>query len=230
MSDYGDATLRLIEAVFDEGATHAAVLMRHSAREFEAGRHDLENPLTDEGRELASRLGAGLPKDVLVRGYASPAERCLETAELMLAGHQQGGGRSTRHRPIEALGVFYVLDQMKMFKAMTAAGGQLPFLGEWFDERVPTDVMMPAELAARLVAGVVTHKLDQVVERPQLDVCVSHDMTVYTVRRILLGVEAAAETEVRFLDGVIFYETDGEVRVRSMDGASAAFPKPGKIR
>ena len=51
-----------------------------------------------------------------------------------------------------------------------------------------------------------------------------------TVRRILLGVDAVGETEVRFLDGVIFYETDGEVRVRSIDGASAVFPKPAKIR
>jgi len=220
MIDYGADTLRLVETVFDEGATHAAVLMRHSAREFAAGRHDLENPLTDEGRELAHQLGAGLPKEVLVRGYASPAERCLETAELMLNGHRGGGGRVTRHRPIEALGVFYVLDQMKMFKAMTAAGGQLPFLGAWFDERVPTDVMMPAQLAARLVAGVVTDKLDQVVERPQLDVCVSHDMTVYTVRHILMGIEANETNEVRFLDGLVFYEMEDQLRVRSSYGDS----------
>ena len=221
MTDYGKDTLRLIESVFDEGATHAAILMRHSAREFVEGRHDLDNQLTDEGRDLARKLGAALPKGVLVRGYSSPAERCLETAELMLAGHRSGGGRVTRHRPVEALGVFYVLDQMRMFRAVMAAGGQLPFLAQWYDERIPTDVMMPAPMAAHLVAGVVADKLTQVVERPQLDVCVSHDMTVYTVRRVLLGKEAAEETEVRFLDGLVFYETGSEVRVRSIDGDCA---------
>ena len=84
MTDYGDATRELVRSVFEEGASHAALLMRHSAREFAPGRHDLENPLTDEGRELARQLGVGLPKNVLLRGYASPAERCLETAERML--------------------------------------------------------------------------------------------------------------------------------------------------
>ena len=79
MATNGDETVRLIESAFDAGARHVGLLMRHSAREFVPGRHDLENPLTDEGRALAERMGASLPKDLLVRGYASPAERCLRT-------------------------------------------------------------------------------------------------------------------------------------------------------
>ena len=42
----------------------------------------------------------------------------METAELVLAGHESGGGNVTRHRPLEALGVFYALDQMKMWQGM----------------------------------------------------------------------------------------------------------------
>ncbi|NJN51043.1 MAG: histidine phosphatase family protein [Gammaproteobacteria bacterium] len=158
-SGYGDRTRVLIESAFDAGAHHVAVLMRHSAREFEPGRHDLLNSLTDEGREFAIALGRGLPKAVLARGYASPAERCMETAELMLRGHVAGGGEATRHRAVEGLGVFYVLDQMRMFKSMMAAEGQVPFLRRWIDGGVGADVMMPADLAARLVARVVSEKL-----------------------------------------------------------------------
>ena len=51
--EYGDSTLALVAEVLAEGVEHAVLLMRHSAREFEPGRHDLENPLTDEGRDLA---------------------------------------------------------------------------------------------------------------------------------------------------------------------------------
>ena len=218
MTRYGDATIALLNSVFDDGVEHAAALIRHSAREFEPGRHDLLNPLTDEGRLLAREFGAALPKRVLVRGYASPAERCVETVQLILESHSAGGGRVTRHRPVEALGVFYVLDQMKMFRAMTGVDGQVPFLQRWFDGGIAADVMMPADLAAKLLGRVVVGKLDAPLERPQLDICVSHDMSLYLVRDRLLGLSVAESGSVDFLDGVVFYERDRALWMRGLNG------------
>ena len=222
MPRYGEATLALIEDVYRQGADHVAALMRHSAREFEPGRHDLLNPLTDEGRAFAREFGKGLPKDVLVRGYASPAERCMETVGLILEGHGESGGRVTRHRPIEALGVFYVLDQMKMFRAMTSASGQVAFLARWFAGGVDDDVMMPAEVAAKLVGRVVASKLEAPLERRQLDVCVSHDMSLYLVRDRLLGLGVETSGAVEFLDGVVFYRRGGKLWMRGLHGAERA--------
>ena len=217
MDEFGDATVRLVESVLAAGARHVGLLMRHSAREFVPGRHDLENPLTDEGRALARRMGSLLPKDLLVRGYASPAERCVVTAALILGGHEADGGRVARHRPVEGLGVFYVLDQMRMFRAMQAAQGQVGFLERWFEGDVPADVMMPADLAAKLVARIVTEKLRQPIATPQLEVCVSHDITLYLVRDRLLG-HKPASAEVRFLDGLVFYEDADGTWLASCDG------------
>jgi broad specificity phosphatase PhoE len=222
MTQCGDTTLRLLESVYADGVDHAVVLMRHSAREFEPGRHDLLNPLTDEGRALAVRFGDALPKNVLVRGYASPAQRCLDTAELILHGHRERGGRVSRHRPIEALGVFYVLDQMKMYRAMTAASGQIPFLANWFAGDTDDDTMMPADLAAKLVARVAVGKLDAPLERPQLDVCVSHDMSLYLMRDRLLGLPVAEAGDVNFLDAVVFYRRDGDLLMRAPECAPRA--------
>ena len=66
MTAPGDATVRLLNDLFEGGVESAVVLMRHSAREFAPGRHDLANPLTEEGRELARRLGERLPDDLTV--------------------------------------------------------------------------------------------------------------------------------------------------------------------
>ena len=154
------------------------------------------------GTRLARAFGTALPKRLLVRGYTSPAQRCVETTELILQGHAAAGGQITRSRPIEALGVFYVLDQMRMYRAMTAATGQVPFLASWFAGGVPADVMMPAPLAAKLLGGVVASKLRAPVQRPQLDLCVSHDMSLYLVRDRLLEMNVAEAGEVAFLDGV----------------------------
>jgi broad specificity phosphatase PhoE len=223
VESYGVETVRLVESALAAGARHVGLLMRHSAREFVPGRHDLENPLTDEGRVLAERMGAALPKDLLLRGYASPAERCIETAALLLRGHEGRGGHVARHRPVEGLGVFYVLDQMRMYRAMQAAQGQVGFLERWFAGDIAPDVMMPADLAARLVARVVTEKLRQPIAAPQLDVCVSHDMTLYLVRDRLLG-RAPGSEEVKFLDGVVFYSDDEGTWLAAADGARVRVP------
>lgn len=214
---YGDATIRLIHDVLGGRGRHAVALMRHSAREFVPGRHDLENPLTPEGRDLAVRLGELLPKDATVRGYASPPARCMDTAELVLAGHARGGGPVTRHRPVEGLGVFYALDQMKMWKGLTAAGGLVPFMQDWVAGRAPADALMPAEVAAGLILRILAARLAEPVATPQIDICVSHDMTLYLMRTVLLE-EPAAGQEVRFLDSLVLYQTDGDYWMTSHYG------------
>ncbi len=160
---YGDATLAQVEAMANEGCTHMVLLMRHSAREFNPDVHDLENPLTDEGRELSQRLGRQLPKAYTLRGYASPAGRCVETAQLCLDGHAAEGGSSTRVRPVEGLGVFYVLDQMKMYRVMRDMGSLQQFVSAWSDRAIPQDALIPAQEAARILMRVVSEKLSQSV-------------------------------------------------------------------
>lgn len=215
---YGEPTLDLLDRVRGDGARHVVVLMRHSAREFAPDRHDLENPLTAEGRALALDLGARLPRSLTLRAYASPPERCMETAALVLEGHRREGGAVTRHRPLEALGVFYALDQMKMWKLMSEAGGLVPFLDAWTREDIPGDVMIPARLAAELIQRVLTEKLRQPVADEQLDLCVSHDMTLYLVREMLLD-EPASGAEVGFLDALMLYESAGALWLTSHHGS-----------
>ena len=67
---------------------------------------------------------------------------------------------------------------------------------------------MPAELAARLVFDFAAANLDRPIQLPQLDVLVSHDMTIFTVRDRLLN-QAVADFPVEFLDGLIIFEKDG---------------------
>ena len=219
MSDqqYGEATIDLFERVRARGVRHAVAVMRHSAREFAPGVHDLENPLTEEGRQLARGLGGRLPKEITVRAYASPPERCMETAALVLDSHRAGGGAVTRHRPLEALGVFYALDQMKMWKGIQAAGGLVPFLDGWMQGQVARDAMIPADLAAKLLLQVLAEKLRARVAEDQLDLCVSHDMTLYLLRDRLLG-EPCSGPEVLFLDALVLFEEDGELWMTSHHG------------
>ena len=217
MSEHGDAALAMIGDVLADGVDHAAVLLRHSARTFEPGLHDLDNLLTDEGRALCRRFGCRLPMELTLRAYASPAQRCVETAQLVLDAHQAEGGSITRHRPMEALGVFYALDQMKMWKGMEAAGGMANYLQGWLAGAVPADAMMPAHWAARLVLGGMAEKLAAPVARPQLDLHVSHDVTLHLLRSALLG-EPADGPPVEFLDGLLVWRAEGALWLKSQHG------------
>ena len=217
MSAHGDSVLEMISEALADGVDHAAVLLRHSARTFKDGLHDLDNQLTDEGRALCRRLGRLLPKDLTLRAYASPAHRCLETAQLILEAHEAEGGAITRHRPMEALGVFYALDQMKMWKGMEAAGGMANYLQSWVAGAVPADAMMPAQWAARLVLGCMAEKLAAPVARPQLDLHVSHDFTLHLLRSALLG-EPADGPPVEFLDGLVVWQAEGALWLKCQHG------------
>lgn len=214
---YGDATIELARELAASGVAHMVLLMRHSAREFNPNVHDLVNPLTDEGRDLARRFGELLPKGHTLRGYASPPERCLETAQLALLGHASKGGATTRVRPVEGLGVFYVLDQMKMFRAMGEAGGLDGFVDSWMAGKQPKDMVMPAGIAARLVLDICTSKLDGAMAARQVDLCVSHDLTVHVVRDQLLR-QPPASGAVEFLDAIAVYRRDGQLLLQSSLG------------
>lgn len=228
MPHFGDTTISLVKELADLGVNHLVLLIRHSAREFVEGRHDLDNPLTPEGRQLATRLGEKLPKQFLMRAYASPVERCMETAQIILDAHSDMGGASTRLRPVEALGVFYVLDQQKMFRSMqalTAKGDR--FLEQWYAGKIAADIMMPAAIAAETVTSVAKAKLRQRVADYQLDLMVSHDMTLYTIRDQLLQQGYDSHGEVNFLDAVAFYEVGEQIHIKSHLGDSILLSRPG---
>ena len=211
----GDTTIELIETLINEGVDHIVLLMRHSAREYAPGKHDLLNPLTDEGRDLARSMGKRLPKGLVVRGYTSPAERCVETADLIMSGYAAAEGQTLRNRVVEALGVFYVLDQIKMFKSMQASGGMAGFLQLWFDGGIAEDILIPAALAARLVSGVAKEKLVPSGDAPQLDLLVSHDFTLFTIKDQLLKQGINRYPHVHYLDGVAFFNRNGKPFIQS---------------
>jgi broad specificity phosphatase PhoE len=213
---FGNATAELVNDVFAEGADRAVLLMRHSARTFDSSIHDLHNPLTDHGRDLCAKLGQKLPKHLTIKGYASPPERCVETAEKTIAAHTENGGTGGRTRPVEALGVFYCLDQQKMWKVLRTCDGLADFVGRWFEQKMPVDALMPPELAVQMIMRVLQAKLEA-LNTNHLDLCVTHDMTVFTMRHGM-GLEPAHGPDVEFLDGLVLFEKDGRRLFRSHHG------------
>ena len=83
---------------------------------------------------------------------------------------------------------------------MSQTKGLEDYLNRWFQGELSGDVMMPSKVAVAMVLNVMLGKLDAQAlgDKPQLDLCVSHDMTVYTVRHGS-GLEPIAAAAVEFL-------------------------------
>ena len=214
---FGDATVQLVNDVLAEGADRAVLLMRHSARTFDRSINDLENLLTDHGRNLCSKFGQRLPKHLMINGYASPPMRCVETAEKSITAHTENGGRGGKTRPVEALGVFYSLDQYRMWKLLMESKGLADFVCRWFDGELPVDALLKPEIAVQTIMQVLETKLDALTPN-QMDLCVTHDMTIFLMRHGM-GLEPAHGPDVEFLDGLVLFEKDGRRLFRSHHGA-----------
>ena len=218
MSELGDTTIDLLEQLAARSVRPAGVIMRHSARTFLPDVHDLDNNLTDAGREMSLAFGRKLPKSYRLRAYASPPRRCIETGELILRGHQQAGGAVMRTRPIEVLGVFYVLDQMKMYRILKAAGDLRAFTAQWVRGELAPDVVMDASEAARIIMGALAAKLGERTDEARLDLFVSHDMTLHLLKACLLGEQPIDASPVAFLEGIAFHFDSGALVMQGVSG------------
>ena len=207
---FGVRTNALVDRLRAAGVERMTLLMRHSAREYAPGRHDLENPLTEDGRAHARDFGLRLAPELTLRAYASPVARCIDTAQIIHAAQlERGGGATGGCRPVEALGVFYVLDQMRMFKALGASeGGLSGFVHMWTRGKVPDDVMMAPRGAAKALTKLLARRLAERADAPAMDLCVSHDITLYLMRAELLALDPSIGP-VRYLDGLaLWWEGD----------------------
>jgi broad specificity phosphatase PhoE len=215
---YGKDTLALIDEVRNKGVEHVAVIMRHSARTYDRGIRDFDNPLTDEGRQLAYDWGRSLPKELSVRAYSSPVNRCVETAEKILSGHEEDGGKTHGRRDIEALGTNHILDFARFAMTVRNMGSMDEMYATWFAGKLAPDLLLPSHTLATITAHVILDKLRRPVGGPQLDILVSHDMNLYPLRHHLLNQTIDDYGKVYYLDGVVFYELDHKVHAQSHHG------------
>ena len=225
-SSYGQATVKMVNNLYARGVNRISLLMRHSAREYNPDIHDLLNPLTDEGRALCKEFGSALRNDIVIRGYASPPDRCVETCQIVVQNHVSEAGQSKSIRALEGLGVFYAIDQVKMWKGMKAAGGLSDYLAKWLAGDVPEDTMLAPYYAATTILRLLRGKLDAASGYPkQLDVCVSHDMSVLFVREFF-GLEPVDILPIEYLDGLALYREDGCLKLESHHGSVSEIHLP----
>lgn len=189
------------------------LVLRHAAREaIRASEDGWTAPLTEAGREQARATGAAIGKlefDALT-AVASPAPRCLDTAQLLLVG----AGEPAQVRADPRFGGPYVLDQECAFRRMLQLGNA-GFLRAWFDGGW-ADAMQPAAEAARDQFRALLSVLRG--PGPAVRIVVSHDWNIALLRDRILSLPHEQVGLPGFLSGLLLYESRGRIVVSDHGG------------
>lgn len=179
----------------------AVLLLRHSVRNaLPPGEAGNAEPITDEGKVLAVRLGETL-RPRLRRLHTSPVLRCVQTAECMKEG------AATNHSIVldRLLGDpgAYVVDghvAWSNWKRLGHGGVMRHLVNS--SEALP-GMARPDEAARRLA----NHTLDIAGDEPGLHVFVTHDFLVLATVARLWGKAMGTAEWPWFLEGAFLWRT-----------------------
>ena len=200
----GDGTAELIAQLHESGAANPLVFIRHSAREYGTTFNDLDNPLSEPGRDLARSLGERLPSFDAIHTWSSPSGRCVETAELIARASPMSVRGNRSHSD---LSVFYVRNMRKIGGMLKHEGADAT-LAAWFEGRLdPAWMTPPDESIGRLKARLATIR-DEAADG-QLTLVVSHDWNLYLLRTMLLGTPFGGLPQPEYLEALAIWQ-DGD--------------------
>ncbi len=198
--------LKLLETIrsLPTGAD-AAVFLRHAERFpiLHATDHTLAE-LTPNGLASAEAFGARIQGFDHVRIFHSPVKRCRQTAEGIARGLESTGRPVEIAGPTDALGVDHnIVDPGETARLATLHGDH--FIRLWFSGQVgPTVIRAADQIAARNLAYLTERLREPCPHGRRLDLHVSHDWNILTLRELLCGVRHEEAGWLNFLDGVAF--------------------------
>ncbi len=183
---------------------NAAAFLRHAERfPILADTDHRLAELTPNGHAAAEAFGTRIEGFDRVRIFHSPVKRCRQTAEGIARGWASRGGVVEIVGAADALGVDYILDPAEAARLATEHGDH--FIRLWFSGQVGPAVIRGAEqIAARKLAHLTERLHEPCAQGRRLDLHVSHDWNILTLRELLCGVRHEEAGWLNFLDGVAF--------------------------
>jgi len=140
---------------------------------------DLDYKLKSIGLEIAKRFGEKLPTNRPIRLFHSSVNRCQKTAEKILAGFKNVGGKGElkgEFNPLFDVGVTpeFMLKEITHYNPFN-------FFYRWIAGLYPPDKITPLQEYSQNAANLIWNKLDSAPEKG-IDIHISHDLLVLALR------------------------------------------------
>jgi len=197
---------------FPDHATHVALMIRHAERDpIEQMADALAPRLTLKGRTDSVRMGRSLAPHAPFAIFHSPVPRCRETAECVSEGIAQCNADSTIKGELLGLGGPYITGNWDGIVASIEKLGHSRFIRKWFDNQLPSGLIMPLPEAARIQAGILAGHLRA---SAMSSIHVTHDWNIMIVREYYFQLRHEDIGDPDFLDGMLGFIQNGALFLR----------------
>ncbi len=209
---HGHTLLESLHSLTDH--SRVAACLRHAERfPIVVAADHTRAELTPAGHAAAEAFGARIQGFDQVRLFHSPIKRCQQTAEGIARGVVGRGGAVEILGEVTVLGVDYIVDHAETERLATQHGDQ--FVRRWFSGQIGPAVIHTAErIAARKLAHIAARLGEPGAAGRRLDLHVSHDWNIMTLREVWCDVRHEDAGWLDFLDGVAFAPEAAGLRTR----------------
>ncbi len=198
-----------------------SIILRHAERDpITDMAHALEVRLTDSGKFAAYSLGTHLAGYGPVNLFHSPVMRCLETARSLLEGIKSAEEDALLIGPLNELGGPYITGDWRELVKCVKEHGQPLFIRKWFDNELPSDLIMPLSLAAELHLRLIYTQLCS--ERSAINI--THDWNIMVLREHYFNLRHEDLGEPGYLDGFCAYLEAGKIVLTYHEHSAAISP------
>ncbi|MCP3940974.1 MAG: histidine phosphatase family protein, partial [Desulfobacteraceae bacterium] len=203
-------TIETITGLLEDGIQKISVIIRHSDRFFsKEAKMEAFMGLTEAGKSFALELGKALPKNPVPKLFSSSLGRCIETAYLIDKGYTQQHKTFVPHNiTSDHLAPFYIKNFEKAIHMVETQGSE-HFIRNWFDNKIDKEIMENPENTSAILSQYMIDRLKQLNDN-EIAICVSHDWNIFPLKEFKLGLDHETKGDVGYLDGVVFYENDGQ--------------------
>jgi hypothetical protein len=189
-----------------------ALMIRHAERHpIEQMINALEVQLTERGIKDSYKLGEMLARFCPINIYHSPVPRCRQTAVNILDGIQSQDDRAILSGYLLELGGPYITGDWGAVVASIEKQGQTRFLRRWFDNELPSTLIMSLPEAAHIQLQILANQL---ASTDVSSINITHDWNIMILREFYFNLKHEVIGDPDFLDGLYAYMSDGKIILR----------------
>jgi phosphohistidine phosphatase SixA len=197
---------------YPEISGNIAIMIRHAERDpIEIMANALEARLTNNGKLAAYKLGQSLARYNPMSIYHSPVPRCIQTAESIFDGIVSCNESATIVGHLLELGGPYITSSWDAIVNSIAELGHSMFLRKWFDNELPSNLIMSLPEAAHLQLNILVNQLRSCNSS---SINITHDWNIMIVREYYFNLRHEDIGDPDYLDGVCAYFQQDRLHLR----------------
>jgi phosphohistidine phosphatase SixA len=171
----------------------------------------LEARLTNNGKLDAHKLGQSLARYNPMNIYHSPVPRCMQTAESIFDGIVSCNVSATIVGHLLELGGPYITSTWDTIVKSIEELGHSMFLRKWFDNELPSNLIMSLPEAAHVQLNILVNQLQS---GNSSSINITHDWNIMIVREYYFNLRHEDIGDPDYLDGVCAYFQQDRLHLR----------------